>query len=453
MTLSWSIGTILVKKSFAKLTPWQTYAFDAVFVALPLWLIYGYLNNGHLINTTPLAFTSAFIISIVYAIYYYAIYSGPLGLTTLIIATYPVFAVILSFLFLSERLNLFATIGIALTMAGIILISLPGKFRLKLEKWTLLSLSVSFGYGLTAYTGKLAVSQVGNATYMMILSITQVMVIVLWRIFIKDPLPKFNAKTLALPALGILLLNIGNIAYYIALESGLASIVVPLSNSYIVLLVILSVILLKEKIMLHQYLGIIIVVTGVILINFCTNQVCTSLTSRVRDILSIIPMASPSPFSTQRSTLPPERWNSSTPEENTTNNPLSFEKAKVAFVYDGDTIQLTDGRKIRYIGINTPEVGSTKKPGECFSDEAQNINKQLIAGQTIEMAKDNLEIDKYGRLLRYVWIEDVFINDFMVRQGYAKIETIPPNTKYSGELKNAEKEAKENKRGLWGKCQ
>ncbi len=425
MTITWSIGNILVKKSFARLSPWQTYAYDAIAIALPLWLIYGSLTGGNLLHTTPIAFASAFIISIVYMFYYYAIYKGPLGLTTPIIATYPVIAVILSFTLGGERLGIVATVGITLTIAGIILISIPSKLKIKLEKWFFLSLLVSVGYGITAYTGKIAVGEVGNSTYLMILAITQVMVVILWKLIIRDKIPKINFPTLSVAGLGILLLNIGNIAYYIALEKGLASVVVPLSNSYIVLLVIMSVIVLKEKISRHQLFGIATVIIGVILINLPQD---------------FIPTKSDKEFSSDSRNL---SLSLTIPQR---------EKAKVSFVIDGDTIVLSDKRKVRYIGINTPEIGRDKIPSECYAKESTNINTQLVSGQEIEMEKDISEVDKYGRLLRYVWENNVFINEFLVRQGYAKLETIPPDTRYNLLFKSAEIEAKENGRGLWGKC-
>lgn len=130
------------------------------------------------------------------------------------------------------------------------------------------------------------------------------------------------------------------------------------------------------------------------------------------------------------------------------------EKAKVAYVLDGDTIELTDKRRIRYIGINTPELNSKLKiKPECFATQSAEINKQLVQNQEIEMEKDQSEKDIYGRYLKYVWIDGVFINDFLVRQGFAKIENIPPDTKYAVDFKNAQTEARNDKRGLWGNCQ
>lgn len=128
------------------------------------------------------------------------------------------------------------------------------------------------------------------------------------------------------------------------------------------------------------------------------------------------------------------------------------EKAKVSIVYDGDTIELADKRKVRYIGINTPEINWKSGDPQCFATQSARINKEMVGGQEIEMAKDISETDKYGRILRYIWIDGIFMNDFLLRQGYAKLDLIPPDTSYSGQFKEAQKEARDNKRGLWGKC-
>ncbi len=425
MALCWSVGNIIVKKSFQKLTPWQIYAFDAVIIALPLWLIYGYWQNGSILNITPLAFASAFLITVVYGIYYYTIYIGPMGLTTPIIASYPIFTVILALILLKEKLSIITAIGVILTISGAILISVPEKLKFKLQKWVILALIVSFGYGVTGYTGKLAVDEVGNASYLIALALTQVLVVILWKFFISDPIPKISVKNLKLPFIGIFLLNIGNIVYYIALENGYASIVVPLSNAYIVLLVILSIFILKEKILLHQIIGIIIVITGVIFVNLPVNKLALHLEGVTTK--GVATNSTPTPT-------------------------IIRQKAYVNYVFDGDTIELSDKRRVRYIGINSPELNVNEKKSQCFAADSAKINREFVLGQEIEMEKDVSETDKYGRLLRYVYLDGIFLNEFLIRQGYTKLETVPPDTRHAQEFIKAEKEAKKEKRGLWGKC-
>lgn len=121
-------------------------------------------------------------------------------------------------------------------------------------------------------------------------------------------------------------------------------------------------------------------------------------------------------------------------------------------VVDGDTIEIEGGQKVRYIGIDTPETVSPSKPVQCFGKEASEKNKELVLGKRVKLEKDISETDKYGRLLRYVWIDDIFVNDYLVRQGYASASTYPPDVKYSEQFVQAQQEAVGNNRGLWISC-
>ncbi len=126
------------------------------------------------------------------------------------------------------------------------------------------------------------------------------------------------------------------------------------------------------------------------------------------------------------------------------------EKVRVARVVDGDTIELEDGRKVRYIGIDTPETVDPKKPVQCFGREAYLENKSLVEGKEIEMERDVSETDHYGRLLRYVWAEGVFVNEHLVREGFAHAVTFPPDVKYQELFLEAERKAREEGKGFWG---
>jgi micrococcal nuclease len=128
------------------------------------------------------------------------------------------------------------------------------------------------------------------------------------------------------------------------------------------------------------------------------------------------------------------------------------EKALVAKVFDGDTVLLTDGRHVRYLGIDTPEMGKEGGKNQCFALEAKHINEQMVQNQEIEMEKDQEDKDKYGRLLRYIWVDNVFVNEFMLRQGFARFDVFPQNARYREEFRQAAEEAKRDKRGLWQVC-
>lgn len=128
------------------------------------------------------------------------------------------------------------------------------------------------------------------------------------------------------------------------------------------------------------------------------------------------------------------------------------ETAVVGRVIDGDTIELTDKRKVRYIGVDTPESVDPRKSVQCFGKEAKEENQRLLDGKTVRLVQDVSDTDKYGRLLRYVYIGDVFVNDYLVRQGFARIDTVPPDVSRSGQFLDAEQEARREFRGLWNTC-
>jgi micrococcal nuclease len=133
---------------------------------------------------------------------------------------------------------------------------------------------------------------------------------------------------------------------------------------------------------------------------------------------------------------------------------------KVSRVIDGDTIELENGKKVRYIGIDSPELHHPKKSVECFGKEAYEENKKLVEGKIVKLEKDVSETDRYGRLLRYVFLsyppstpEALFVNKYLVNEGYAYAATFPPDVMYSQYLLNAQQEARINNRGLWKSCQ
>ncbi len=127
--------------------------------------------------------------------------------------------------------------------------------------------------------------------------------------------------------------------------------------------------------------------------------------------------------------------------------------AKVIRVIDGDTIEIAGGQRVRYIGINTSELATAKKPDECFARAASDKNKELVEGKTIRLEKDISNTDKYGRLLRYIYLNDLMVNDYLVKEGYAKATPIRPDIKYAKIFAASQIEAKKAAKGLWQQCQ
>ncbi len=124
----------------------------------------------------------------------------------------------------------------------------------------------------------------------------------------------------------------------------------------------------------------------------------------------------------------------------------------VARVIDGDTIELEGGDRVRYIGMDTPETVDPRKPVQCFGEEASTRNKELVEGKRVRLEKDVSEKDKYGRLLRYVYIGNQFVNLILVQEGFAHAYTYPPDVSHAREFIAAERTAREGGKGLWGGC-
>lgn len=126
-------------------------------------------------------------------------------------------------------------------------------------------------------------------------------------------------------------------------------------------------------------------------------------------------------------------------------------EATVKRVVDGDTFELENGEKVRMIGMDTPETVKPNHSVEPYGKEASNFTKELLTGQNVTLKFDVEPYDKYKRLLAYVYLSDgTFVNEKLVRDGYARIMTIPPNVAKADLFLEAEREAREQNRGLWG---
>ncbi|HOI97280.1 MAG TPA: thermonuclease family protein [Candidatus Pacearchaeota archaeon] len=128
----------------------------------------------------------------------------------------------------------------------------------------------------------------------------------------------------------------------------------------------------------------------------------------------------------------------------------------VARVIDGDTFEVNAGGAIdtvRVIGIDTPEIADPRKSAECFGAEASSKAKEILSGKNVRLESDpdQGERDKYGRLLRHIFLEDgTNFGLLMIKQGYAREYAYPVPGKYRAEFQAAQNYARENSLGLWG---
>ena len=123
---------------------------------------------------------------------------------------------------------------------------------------------------------------------------------------------------------------------------------------------------------------------------------------------------------------------------------------RVLRVVDGDTIVVDILGKIRLIGMDTPETVDPRRPVQYYGKEASDATTRMALGRLVRVERDVEERDQYGRLLAYIWLPDgKMLNAELVRQGYARVYTFPPNVKYEATFVRLERDARNHDRGLW----
>jgi micrococcal nuclease len=134
--------------------------------------------------------------------------------------------------------------------------------------------------------------------------------------------------------------------------------------------------------------------------------------------------------------------------------PADGEYAVAARAIDGDTIELATGERVRYVGIDTPELYRRSGTAwvyhpEPYAEQAWTFNRLAVEGRTVRLEYDVERRDRYQRRLAYVYRDDRFINADLVAKGLADVLTIPPNTRYAVLFRRLEREAHDTHRGVW----
>lgn len=173
----------------------------------------------------------------------------------------------------------------------------------------------------------------------------------------------------------------------------------------------------------------LIIVASIIACNFSVNVV------------------DPPPTQLARATVPPTDTPLPTETPQVADAVPAGQTATVVDVVDGDTIDVDlDGEvhRLRYIGVDTPERG------EPFYDEAAEANGNLVLGHEVILVRDVSETDRFGRLLRYVYLADgTFVNGELVARGFAVAATFPPDVAQQALLSRLQRQARERGAGLW----
>ena len=173
-------------------------------------------------------------------------------------------------------------------------------------------------------------------------------------------------------------------------------------------------------------------------------------TEQVVDEKSVIqeepvkPVLTPLSPATSPPITPPPVTPSPTPLPTSSSQEETF---NITYVVDGDTVEIEGGERVRLIGIDSPERG------EPYYSEAKNQLTTLVLNKQVRLEKDITDKDRYGRLLRYIYVDDLFINVEIVKLGYAKSYTYPPDVKYQNLILSAERDARNSQRGLWAQSE
>ena len=153
-------------------------------------------------------------------------------------------------------------------------------------------------------------------------------------------------------------------------------------------------------------------------------------------------------------------------KEKSDNSDNLFEEVLIDRVVDGDTAEFVlngEKKKLRFIGVDTPETVHPTKGEQYYGKEASNFTKKSLEGKTVYLEKDVSDVDRYGRVLRYIWLEkpndykniskdeikNKMFNAILLKEGYAVTSTFPPDVKYESIFLDISRVARENEKGLW----
>lgn len=269
--LFWSVGGVLVKKGFAFVSPlWNNILHNLL--ALLIWVPAALLLSRSRLSLPPWWILLVILgAALIYQFFYYSLSKGNLSLTSTIISAYPVVTIALTHLFLGERLDAWQYGGVALILAGGVVVALPERAQAGAIPglgWVLWGLLGAGSLGTGDFLSKLSINQIGSYAHLFYLSF--MLNLASLPNFLVDrghrPAPRILSRTSLPSFLGLILSLLGALCFMVAYGYGPASLVSSVSGIYPALVALLAVRFLKEKVNWRQGLGIGSIVAGLILI-------------------------------------------------------------------------------------------------------------------------------------------------------------------------------------------
>ena len=269
--LMWAVGGILVKKGFAGVTPlWNNILNNLL--AVVIWVPTALALNGFRMPFPPWRILLAILgAAVIYQIFYYSLSKGQVSLTGAIIAGYPLFTILLSHLFLGERLAGWQYVGVALLLAGGVIIALPRRVAPGAARdlsWVLWGALGAASIGTGDFLSKFSVTHIGPYANLFFLAVLNNATSGFNYLLDRDnrAAPRFASRPFLFSALGIVIHLLGALSYLIALGFGPASLVSSVSSIYPALLALLAVLFLRESVTWRQAGGIGAVMAGLALV-------------------------------------------------------------------------------------------------------------------------------------------------------------------------------------------
>jgi drug/metabolite transporter (DMT)-like permease len=269
-----SFGYVSLKKSYSEFPPSVAFMFDSLFgvlIWIPIALFLG-INLNNFLTVLPWAILSAILSE---AYFFYVISKGKISITGTILASYPIYTVILSRFINNEVLNSVQTLAIVLTILGTLIVSIEklNLNDLKKRNYILWAISGAIAVGLSDSLSKNAINRVGFQDFLFALALVQIPVALIYLKLEKQKITEIKNFLKKLPKykfsiIGSFLNVIGVLFLWLAFSATYASIASPLTATYPVLMVILAHFLLKEKINKKDYFGIALVLIGIIVLSF-----------------------------------------------------------------------------------------------------------------------------------------------------------------------------------------
>ena len=271
--LCWAVGAVLVKRGYAAVPPlWNNIVNNAL--AVLLWIPVVLLLSRFRIQVPSIRILLIILAaSVLFQCFYYSLSRGQVSLTGTVIAIYPMITILLSHLFLGERLSPLQYLAIALILAGGIAVAFPDKRQILHTggfSWLPWGLAGALSLGTGDFLSKFSINRIGSYSHLFFLSLIA-MGLSGVNYLIDTPNrapPRMFARSFLPSLIGVVLHLVGALCFFLAFDYGPVSLISPVSSVYPALLALLAIKFLKDKVSVIQGIGIGVITGGLIVIGF-----------------------------------------------------------------------------------------------------------------------------------------------------------------------------------------